>query len=54
MSRYGALAGLPWDDDHEEEEEEDKMNLFESRGGDSKMSSPSAPKAVSDPPTFPP
>jgi hypothetical protein len=52
MSRYGALVGLPWDDNCVEED--DEMNLFESRGGDSKMSSPSAPKAVSGLPTFPP
>jgi hypothetical protein len=53
MSRYGVLARSPWDDDHEEEED-DKMNLFESGGGDSKMSLPSAPKAVSGPPAYPP
>jgi hypothetical protein len=53
MSRYGALARSPWDDDHEEDDD-DEMNLFESGGGDSKMSSPSTSKAVSGPPTFPP
>jgi hypothetical protein len=52
MSRYGVLAGLPWDDDREEDDD-DEMNLFESGGGDSKMSSPSTSKAVSGPPTFP-
>jgi hypothetical protein len=39
MSRYGALTGSPWDDD--QEDDDDEMNLFESGGGDSKMSSPS-------------
>jgi hypothetical protein len=38
MSRYGALTGLPWDDDCEEDDD-NEMNLFESGGGDSKMSS---------------
>jgi hypothetical protein len=52
MSWYGALAGSPWDDDCKEDD--DEMNLFESGGGDSKMSSPSASKAVSGPPAFPP
>jgi hypothetical protein len=51
MSRYGVLARLPWDDD---QEDDDEMNLFKSGGGDSKMSSPSTPKAVSGPPTSPP
>jgi hypothetical protein len=36
MSRYGVLARLPWDDDREDDD--DEMNLFESSGGDSKMS----------------
>jgi hypothetical protein len=52
MSRYGALTGLPWDDD--QEDDNDEMNLFESGGGDSKMSLPSTSKAVSGPPAFPP
>jgi hypothetical protein len=51
MSRYGALAGLPWDDDCEDDNE---MDLFEVGGGDSKMLSPSTSKVVSGPPTFPP
>jgi hypothetical protein len=41
MSCYGALAGLPWDDNREEDD--DEMNLFESSSGDSKMSLPSTP-----------
>jgi hypothetical protein len=53
MSQYGALAGSPWDDDREEDDN-DEMNMFESGGGDSKMSLPSTSKAVSGPPTFPP
>jgi hypothetical protein len=52
--KHSQIACLrsPWDDDHKEED--DEMNLFESGGGDSKMSSPSASKAVSGPPAFPP
>jgi hypothetical protein len=53
MSRYGAHARSPWDDDREEDDN-DEMNLFESGGGDSKMSLPSASKAVSGPPAFSP
>jgi hypothetical protein len=51
MSWYGALAGLPWDDDHEDNNE---MDLFEVGSGDSKMLSPSTSKVVSGLPAFPP
>jgi hypothetical protein len=47
------LAGAPWDD-NQEEDDDNEMNLFESRGGDSKMSLLSASKTVSGPPAFPP
>jgi hypothetical protein len=44
MSHYGVLAGLPWDDDREDDD--DEMNLFESGGGDSKMSITSLPNTT--------